>query len=399
MPDVAWEAQASKGEGMTVPAFNDPFNIAYDSLSIHKDWVTVPSWCHVYEPDNTDDFQCLKIIQPAPDKGSKLWTLHGKRILIGVFRDEGRATQQQDVRVVQWLRAGTRLIIASDRPHFMVPGDAVNLWNVNVATLTTQVTRLLSTTEFEVVTSDEGAVSGISGGYQPVEAINFYEDFVVFRLLPSMKLISWDLVMQILDAGEDLTQAAPVRMYDVTTGQTKLLASAVTKKKPTKLSNGSTVSGLRNRQQVDENGNPIPGSYDARGKLVIPNLRYGKDRNTEEMVNPVLINLPFNAPAEAGSNDRLYVYDYYGFLLNDDARGPYYATDNVYYDSSNSTGLGIKQVNSKAVYSGTMQDEFGNIVIGARPDNSLLIRQAIIPLQVDQFNVPYKQPRKDFYGQ
>ena len=378
---------------MNAPDFSSPFDIAYDQLSIHKDWLTIPSWCNVFDPENNDEFECLAIIQPAPERGSRAWTMNGQRILIGVFRDEGRKTKQQDLRVAQWARYGTRLIVGTDRPHFMKPGDEVTLWNVNVPTMIAEVAAIHSMTEFEVRTSITGGTSGIEGSYQPVKPVNFYEDFIVFRLIPSMKLITWPMVQAILNAGFDQQIKPPVHLVDVNTGAERLVAAALNNKATNLLPNGGTFANLRNRQQLDEEGNPIIGVYNNLGQLVESKFRYSIHRNAVKMVNPVMVNE--DCSCDDSTNEKLYVFDYYGFDLNDETRAPYASTQNVYYDYHKPNGLTVRNDNTgELFYRGIIQDEFGNVVIGARADNSLITRQAILPIQVDQFNVPYKAPRK-----
>jgi hypothetical protein len=379
---------------MSAPDFTDPFNIAYDSLSIHKDWLTIPSWCNTYDPENNDEFECLVVIQPAPEKGAKAWTMNGKRVLIGVFRDQGRKIQQQDIRVVQWARYDTRLVVTTDRPHFMLPGDKVNLWDVNVPVMTTSVVGIQSMFTFEVQTNMVGGQSGVAGGYQPVEPVNFYEDFIVFRLLPSMKVVSWPTVQAILNAGAPIANKPPVHLVDINNGSDRLVAAQINSHATHLLPNGSIVNQLLNRQQINEGGAPIRATYDNLGRLMKTPYRYSKRQDVIKMIDPVTVNEECSCDPQ--TNDKLYVYDYYGFDLNDDSRAPYNSKKNVVYDSASSNGLKIRPDNTgEAFYRGIIQDEFGNVVIGARPDNTLVTRQAILPLQVDQFNVPYKEPRKE----
>jgi hypothetical protein len=276
----------------------------------------------------------------------------------------------------------------------MLPGDMVNLWDVNVPIMTTPVVGIQSMFTFEVRTIMVGDQSGVAGGYQPVKPVNFYEDFIVFRLLPSMKIVSWPTVQAILNAGAPITNKPPVYLVDINNDNERLVAAQINSYATRLLPNGSTVKDLLNSQQINEDGAPIRATYDNLGCLMKSPYRYSKWQDVIKMNDPVVVNEKCSCDLQ--TNDKLYVYDYYGFDLNDDSRAPYNSEKNVVYDSASSNGLKIRPDNTgEAFYRGIIQDEFGNVVIGARPDNTLITRQAVLPLQVDQFNVPYKEPRKE----
>ena len=82
-----------------------------------------------FEPDNSIEYHCRTVLSPAPELGSKLWTQNGKRITIGVFRDEGRPTSIEPYSVVQWARYDRRLIIATSKPHYLRKDIEVELTN------------------------------------------------------------------------------------------------------------------------------------------------------------------------------------------------------------------------------------------------------------------------------
>jgi hypothetical protein len=377
---------------MKSPDFTAPFDVAYDSLSMYREWLKIPKWCNIYDPSNSDEFECIGIIQPAPEKGATAWTMNNKRVLIGVFRDEGRATQVQDVRIVQWARYATRLIISSNRPHFLKVGDLVTLWNVNVGTMTAPVKQVFSNSQFEVKTNMIGAESGVEGAYQPMKPVNFYDDFIVFRLLPSMSIVPWPTVLAILNVSGSQSVNTALTLFDVAKGQPTRVASSLVAQAGKLGSNGILDSSYINRQQINEDGDPISGQYDAQGKLLPSTYRYSGSTNAPESI----VDFSSTDPCACSCETRLRVFDYYGFELNDDERAPYNAFDNVTYSQSTSNGLAIKMTaNGNPIYAGVIQDQFGNIVTGAKSDTELLIRQAILPIEVDQFNVPYAAPRKD----
>jgi hypothetical protein len=209
-----------------------------------------------------------------------------------------------------------------------------------------------------------------------------------------MKVVSWPTVQAILNAGAPIANKPPVHLVDINNGSDRLVAAQINSHATHLLPNGSIVNQLLNRQQINEGGAPIRATYDNLGRLMKTPYRYSKRQDVIKMIDPVTVNEECSCDPQ--TNDKLYVYDYYGFDLNDDSRAPYNSKKNVVYDSASSNGLKIRPDNTgEAFYRGIIQDEFGNVVIGARPDNTLVTRQAILPLQVDQFNVPYKEPRKE----
>lgn len=377
----------------SLPPFNRPFDIAYDDYSIYKSDFTIPDWCNVYAPDNHDEYHCLSIIQPAPELGASKWTKDGKRILIGVYRDEGRETQMQDFRIIQWGRYGQKLYMGTDRPHRLTVGDEVNLFNINVPYMTTRVVNVFNTTEFEVVTSDTGDVSGIFGTYQPLKPVNFFDKYIVFRILPSMKLVKFAEVQSLLAECAPVIKTTPTYLTDINTGVSVIIDTPIIQK--------TNFISTGNRQQFDEQGKPLTSNIDVRGGVTFEGVKFsinqsnptisrsGSVTNEDCNIDQVLTGLCSVVP----SNNQVYIYDYYGFPINDLTRGPYFSYQNIVYDPSKQNGIGYRTDNfGTPFYTGALFDNFGNVVLGINSDNTLNVRQALIPINVDQYNVPYKQP-------
>jgi hypothetical protein len=376
-----------------LPPFNRPFDIVYDGYSIYKSDFVIPDWCNVYSPDNHDEYNCLAIIQPAPELGASKWTKDGKRILIGVYRDQGRESQLQDYRIIQWGRYGTKLYMGTDRPHRLVVGDEVNLFNVNVPFLTSRVISILNDTEFEVGTSDTGDISGIFGTYQPVKPINFFDNYIVFRILPSMKLVKFSEVQSLLAECTPVIKSTPTYLTDINSGETIIVNAPIIQK------HIFVTSG--NRQQFNEQGKPLNSVIDNMGRVSFDEKKYTKDQNNPNLKNGIVTNEECNIDqvltglcSIGPGNSQVYVYDYYGFQINDLNRGPYFSYQNIIYDVNQIHGIGYRIDNGKHFYSGLLLDEFGNVVLGINSDNTLVVRQALLPLNVDQYNVPYKQPNR-----
>lgn len=363
------------------PNFNDPFSAAYDQVSCRHNELPTYRGCYVYTPDNHDDYQCLAVWQPAPELGAREWTRSGRRILIGLYRDEGRAKQRMPTSSMSWTVVGSVMTVTVDQArHNLDVGDEVELFNTVEARLVLPVTAVLSSTVFTVVSPIAETAGGI-GGYSPVKEIDFFNDFVVFRLLPTFKPVPLNIVRSILAAAEPELSRATVTLTDIRTGDVQLKSEVQT----------FTSSALyrRHRQQLDELQKPMRQIYDAKGRVIPPDLRFTKSSNAALYLNVPMINQWDPLPA---ANEHLPAFDFYGFPLNDESRGPFYASDIISYDSASATGLKRRQNNGVVIYSGPIHDVFGDFVVGARANNTLIVRKPVQPLLVDQHNTPYKKP-------
>lgn len=287
------------------PNFNDPLSATYAEISCHRDDIPTHHGCYVYTPDNYDDYQCIALWQPAPELGAREWTRNGKRILIGVYRDEGRMSQP---------------------------------------------------------------------GY------DFFNDYVVFRLLPTFKPVPIALIREILEVAEPEHSRANVTLTDIQTGVMQVKSEIQTY--------SSSMSYRRHRQQLDELKKPLRQVYDAKGRVIPPDLRFTKTANAALYFNVPMVNQWDPIPA---TNPYLPVYDFYGFPLNDASRGPFFAHDIIKYDSSNAVGLSRRLNGGSAIYDGIIHDVFGDYVIGARSNNTVVTRKPVQPLLVDHHNTPYKR--------
>lgn len=362
------------------PPFNDPFSVAYDELSMHHSELPKHAGCYVYTPDNYDDYQCLAIWQPTPELGAREWIRNGKRILIGLYRDEGRATQVQPLTEMTWTRTFDVLTASCSKAHHMLVGDKVTLEGINVLDgLTATVTAVTALT-FQATTSASGSSSG-TGFYSPEKPINFAEEHIIFRLLPLFKPVSIATVLEILDGADPQQSRSIVNLTNIQSGDVQATSEITTR--------STSVLYRRHRQQLDELNRPLTQTYDTRGRVIKPDLRFNKHSNAKLYVNVPMVNQHDPIPTQ---NARLPTYDYYGFDLNDPTRGPFYRTDIVGYSSQSAVGLSRYENNGTPVYSGVIHDVFGDYVVGARSNNTLITRKPVQPLLIDHHNTPYKRP-------
>jgi hypothetical protein len=263
----------------------------FDNLSAPREELPQPKGCWIYEPDNHDDYQCLVLWQPAPELGARQWTLFGQRILIGVYRDEGRY--------------------------------------------------------------------GLS------------ETNVVFRLLPSFRVVPVSVILDILESSNPDLNRHTVALTDIASGSVKLVSEIDLRQ------HGAGVDHRQHRQQFDELRKPLRQEYDARGNVILPKLRFSKHENASLYLAPPLVD----QHVPHASNATLPVYDYYSRLL---------APTDVFYDPDSVDGLGYGDD-----YDGQFEhDVFGDFVVGARANNTLITRKPVQPLEVDHHNTPLKRPSR-----
>ena len=382
----------------TLPGFNEPFHSFYDQYSVSVDDFTIPDYYSTYVPDNQDDANCTAVIAPDLTKGATRWTLNGRFIAIGIYRDEGRKTAQRPPSTaLSWVRNGVVLSITDTIKHRLKVGDKVSLWNINTPEMNdVEVTNVIDAYTFSIRCFLLGATSGTNGSYQPIESTNFYETYRVFRLLPSFKLVTFAQIKQIFAATAPLTDTTLRTMYSVTTSTDVDVPKSKTKSVnydlPSTTIPKADLLHLARRfdQQYDEEGLPLALTYQADG-IVTPTHNVDKvTKNRQSFLCKPIDN--------AASNSRIFVYDYYGIDLNDVSRGPYHSTENVTKDLTvggyeDNFSIRLDNVDNR-VYSSTLHDEFGNLAIGVQTDNALFIRKQILPLEFDAFNRPIKAPIK-----
>lgn len=299
---------------MSYPPFDAPTDAAYDAMAVKPSDLPRPAGCHVYAPDNYDDYTCLVLWQPAPELGARLWTRNGRRILIGVYRDQGRGMIEKDD-----------------------------------------------------------------------ELIDTAETYVIARLLPTFKPVPWSTVLEILTECDPEESREVVALTDIRTGDVQLNSEV----RPQAI--GSTLY-RRHRQQMNELSKPLRQVYDARGRPIPPDLRFSKHQNAPLYVTTPMTNQWDPIPT---ANPYLPVYDYYGFPINE-RRGPLHRTDIVSYDPDSPNGIKrlILGNGSEPVYSGPLFDVFGDFVVGARANNTLITRKPVQPITVDHHNTPFKTPQR-----
>src|ERR1035437_11184875 len=114
---------------MSVPGFNDPFNPYYDQFSIKTNTLVVPNHFDHFVPDNQNDYQCSMVITPSIQKGAIKWTLNGKCITIGIYKDEGRSTTQRPpITGLNWTRSGLFVTIIDRSEERRVGKECRSRW-------------------------------------------------------------------------------------------------------------------------------------------------------------------------------------------------------------------------------------------------------------------------------
>ena len=382
---------------MTLPAWNDNFHQYYNTYSVPVgSMATIPDFFDVFSPDNTDDFQCLSVISPNPDKGARRWTMNGKWITIGIYRDEGRPTAlRPQLNNVSWDRDGQELILnVGDTNHLLEAGNSVKLSNINVTELTTTVYKIYSQSVFSVLTHNDGATSGSSANVFALEPYNFYEQNRVFRFLPSFKLIPY------LDVVDLFNELAPVQgsqqrsMFDISSLTTVKIPTGTSKASNYNLPFSRTLPAelkileTRFNQEYDEDGNPLALTYSPAGIPIPVNNVDSKNKNSQDFVNQ---------PIDGVEDSILQVYDFYGIYINGN-RAPFNRDDIIAINPESSTEVNnflYLKINGTPIYSQRYKlfDLFGNVATGVHSDtNTLRVRKGILPLQLDAFNRPTKKP-------
>lgn len=393
---------------MTVPAFNDYWNPAYEAYSVPVDQFAVPDWWDLYLPNaDTDvDYKCRSVIVPNPALGAKRWTSNGKYICVGVYRDEGRPDTAFPVRTgLSWIRLGVELIINDPVGHGLKVGETVTVANVNVATLTeVQVTNVYNAQQFVVQTYGVGASTGNDGSYQPTRTKSFYEENLVFRLLPNFRLITYAALQQLFTDSAPLQDYSTRRLPNITLNTMVQVPrvrnqstdySTLESKLRAQYQGGT--NDRRFNQAFDEDGEELAVEYNSYGFPVFVNQVDSKYKNAQVHLNSPR-TLELDLPDEStGADDRPYVYDFYGFEINDVSRGPYFAADLITRDASvdgivNNLARKGNPGQPPFYSSKFVNDTFGNWVIGIQESNATVVREPVLPLTLDPFNRPVKLP-------
>ena len=320
--------------------FYDPFHPYYDQFSIYAGDLQIPSHFSVYLPDNQTDYQCLMVIAADKSKGASRWTLNHSDfgsyqadtwITIGIYRDEGRAAAQRPPTLgVSWVMNGTTITV-TDPNHKLRVGDSISTQNMNTPVLVGATVMRVDATTFDFTTQLGGPTSGTNGSYQQNFKTDFYSNYVVFRLLPSFKLVPYSFIQQIFSSSTPSQVPAVKTIYNITTGQTISIPGLVnndTNYEPPYRSLPTTdfLTLLRRfDQQYDESGNPLPLKYLANGQPS-PVVNVDSPYSNSQIF--------YNAPVNPAGDSRLYVYDYYGIDLNDPTRIPFLSNTIVTRDTT-----------------------------------------------------------------
>ena len=377
---------------MISPDFTDVFNPYYDLFSINQADFTVHTWFDQYVPDNQTDYQCLNVICPSITAGAASWTLNGKWITIGIYRDEGRAPAQRPLQggALSWTRVGLTVTITDPSGHHLHAGDSINVFNINVPIMSNVTITVIDDCTFSFRGQVVGATSGTGASYQDNFITNFYDNFIVFRLLPSFALIPYSAIEAIFAATKPAPQPVLKTMYNITTETTVNVpigtSNSVNYVVPAPaVTLSSDVSGLAVRfgQVFDSTGQPLVLTYLSNGFPTYTNNVNSPTSNEQ---------IFYNSPVIPPSDSYIYVYDYYGLEINDVARGPTHSTSNVTRNGSIAGDINNLLVSPSISYVSTLNDLFGNLAIGVQSDNALVVRKQVLPIALNSFNQPVKNP-------
>jgi hypothetical protein len=383
-----------------LPNFNDQFHEYYDQYSIPESELKIPFYFNRYAPDNQDDYNCVLVISPNVNKGSKIWTINGKVITIGIYRDEGRMPQIRPIRQnVSWARIGTKIIVADTKKHNLAVGDSVDIWNMNIPFYgDVKVTEILSESSFAFRGAVIGSEVGNAGAYQSKKVINFFETHRVFRLLPSFKLITIDQLNKIFKDAEPDKSTAKNIFFDITKWKEVIVPNTKSTETnynlPLNTITKDSLLSLSKRfdQVLDESGEPLKIDYQDNGRALVKRNVDSSYSNMQVFKKSAMLN----EGNDEAKNSKIYAYDFYGIDLNDSSRGPYFSDKIVIRNEKIEGDIGnllVKNDNEeKPIYSGKIHDEYGNLAIGVQENNSLVIRKQILPLKLDLFNRPLKKP-------
>jgi len=229
-------------------------------------------------------------------------------------------------------------------------------------------------------------------GRPTTNGVNFYENYVVFRLLPSLKLVPYSLIQQLFVDASPKLEPGLRSLVEITSGNTVRVPHQVTKMTdylyPTAVTAAKGTLPLSRRwdQMYDESGAPLKLTYDSTGWVSLPHQIDSPYKN-----NPVMLASPIDGVVD----QRVRVYDYYGAEINDPFRGPYFMTDLISRDPSVTppvNNLMRKSIDGRVAFKGKLFDEFGNIVVGIQENNAVAVRRGILPLTLDVYNRPIKNP-------
>jgi len=141
---------------------------------------------------------------------------------------------------------------------------------------------------------------------------------------------------------------------------------------------------VRFGQAFNEGGQPLPLHYLNNGYPSTPHNVDSPYSNAQTF---------FTVPP---ADQKLRIYDFYGLNLNDPQRGPYFSDQNVTISQIDHVTLEVRKDHlGNLIYASTLNDEFGNQVIRGSSSLALKIKKQLLPLELDSFNRPIKEPTND----
>lgn len=348
-------------------SFNDPFNSVYDNYSVKISDITIPSYFVRHEVDTSIDSNCLAVFSVSPENGASKWSRNNRWITIGMYRDTGRKPSNSSYFSTSWVRTAANLTIIINDANRIQVGDFVEILNSNVSRIASAKVLSVTSNSFTVSTSDTGLLSG-NCQYRYIN-YQFAERRVIFRLLPNNKIIT------IAELNELFNYCAPVI--------TNTTPSIGTSKQF-----GRLTLGRRFDQIYDHFGEPLSVQYQNNGLPIIDQVVAGKSRQTAFNNSPVITESDDNDSVDS----RIYVYDTYGIEINNPFRGPHFVDNIITRDTTITGNLNniLRKTDSRGqvIYDGPLFDAYGNPVVGINSNNTVVIKEAFLPITVDRFNRP-----------
>ena len=371
-----------------IPGFDEPYDKAYNEFSVKSDRIKIPDHFNIYSPDNNSDYNCVSIISPSLEKGASKWTQNNKWITIGIYRDEGRLPSSFTPEIkVNWSRIGS-VYTFNDVNHNLSVGDLITTYNESFNGIDVLIQSIIDDNNFTFLGVDSGQLSGNNRYYQQFQTRDYFNDFRVFRLLPSFQLISFTEFKQILLDTAPIQKSSRTTLFNITSNSSVKI--------PTGNNQSVNYELVKTKVKEDKNLSPRFGQvYDETGKTL--ELKYSVTGYPTKYFN---VDSIYKNDQIFYSNlepiNHIAIYDYYGFPINDTTRSPYHSISNIVKNNNIQGDINnLSKVwggNQGGLYVSTLNDAHGNLVIGVKPDNSLVVRKQILPLELDPFNRPIKKP-------
>ena len=435
---------------MSYPLLDDPFDSQFSIYSIPKKDFTIPNHFDVFLPDSQDG--CLGALVASAARGATSYIRNGKYLIIGIYADSGRLPITGIAQPNRyWTRVGNILTIDTttyfnvelqarvsnsvppfaNNPTYSYPsiyefvslGEQIKLTGVDSTLSIFTVTEITSTT-FSVYAPPLSGAADLSANNlaTPVELTkDFSITNIVFRILPSFKLVPYAEILGIFESTSPttsnntsyITNLTPVITAQASTGfviQTPPLTSSSNYRyanirdrlEPIEsslpritISPKIQIPEFENEQIFDSDSNALPLRYDSHGQVIKTFYFDSANKTNTSFTVPPIRDMNGDVVVD-GDGFAFTLYDFYGFKLTR-ARQRQNAIPFGISDSDPSSPLrrflpfnGTSFINMKSFF-----DVFANNVIGilSYPTGPIIAKRQLMPLALNNFGYPKKSPQ------